>query len=608
MKKYIGSVLCGSLILLGGTAVAANDIVKQNNNSSVVNTAAGDKDNAAKKSLANEARQNETDKFNLLKEEFADSIVNETQDRANYLIFQDKLKAMEKRIKERKGSNKEMSRKLEQRKIMLDMWDTKQEALLNRLVEMQIEERLKTGKSGNSTALKLTPEQLARAEKKLARKTRALERELKKLSRQASRKGDYVEAIKAINGRVTQKKLELQQAAIEYAEIYALLKQESTKVGWTTGVDMQDLSIAGYLPLEGKLPKDMSRVEAAERVASLLKALENGLYPDIPDKNLQAVARLRTEFAKELHVMGYFDDEAAQIEAENQWSWASTIPKERRLRLNDEIRLDYRKNSGDISNDRHLRLRNRLYADYHLAGSWHAIAMVESTKYLIGDKSDSWLDLERYYVTGNIGVATLTAGVFGANMAEGNIYDSKFKGAMVEAGAPVHYAMRYGSVNNADKVFTITADYRDGKYKFDGGYHHFDMEGTGKRDIIYGDVHIPLAKRLDLGMMYLHGDDSTYGSGNGYVITLSNGHADRWREGNVASYLKYYDQPRSTYVQHGMNGIADSMNGFTGWGASLVHTIKSNVEATLEFDSLKEKETGRKNNTIWAAISYFFDL
>ena len=57
-----------------------------------------------------------------------------------------------------------------------------------------------------------------------------------------------------------------------------------------------------------------------------------------------------------------------------------------------------------------------------------------------------------------------------------------------------------------------------------------------------------------------------------------------------------------------MNGTADSMDGFKGWGLGVMHTFTKNITASIEFDHLKEIVSDRQNNTIWAAVSYFFDL
>lgn len=587
MKKQFGGLLCGCLLFLGSSALAADNLTSEY---------------MAEYNYPIGATYEET------KEAYAGNLTQAAVDRAHYEMFQERLKKMSKDSKLKQDKQQELTSKLERRKMMLDTWELKQQELLDRLTELRSEIRLKRGQTSD---LKATPEQLAVLEKKLDKKTKQLEKELKKLYKTASRDGDYVEAINLVNGRVEKKKLELIDIANQYVDVYTLLRQHNNRPSWTTGVDMQTLEMAGYLPLEGKQPKNMSRVEAAERVASLLKALENGLYPDISEDNLKAAARLRAEFAKELVMMEYFDDEEAQLSAETQAAWESAVKKKHRLQISDELRLDAKKDSGDVSNRSHIRLRNRLYADYHLAGTWHAVGMVESTKFLKGEGKNSLADLERYYVTGNIGIATITTGVFGANIAEGNIYDSKFKGVMVEAGSPVHYTMRYGSNNAAHNTYTFTAEYSEaGKYSIDGGYNHFGMDdslGGGSRNIWYGNVHIPLRK-FDLGLMYLHGSDShlSRGGNNGFVGTLSWGRERSWEAGNTSVYAKYYYQPRSTYVQHTMNGTADSMDGFKGWGFGLTHTIAENVMATLEFDHLKEIVGNRQNNTIWAAISYFF--
>ena len=79
---------------------------------------------------------------------------------------------------------------------------------------------------------------------------------------------------------------------------------------------------------------------------------------------------------------------------------------------------------------------------------------------------------------------------------------------------------------------------------------------------------------LDVGLMYLAGrGDRDMRSGNGFVWTLSCGREDSWRPGAQMGYLKYYYQPRATYVEHTMNGMADYMDGFRGIIRNLLESV-----------------------------------
>lgn len=592
MRLRFGGLVFGGLLFLGGSVIAGNIITNEYTTEYNYNYPVS-------------ASYEET------RAAYADNLSQAAVDSVQCEMFQERLEKMNEDTALDPEKSQDLARKLERRQIMLEHWNDRQQDLLNQLVELRIEERLK---QENTQEVQATPEILAELEERLERKNRQLKKALKKLYRQASRQGDYAEIIQLANDKTERQKQELAEIANQYVDVYTQLHQQSAKPNWTTSEDIKTLVQGGYMDLGGKSPKDISRVEAAEKTAILLKALENGKYTDISDENLRAASRLRTDLSNELEIMGYFDDETAQLQAETQAAWQSAIRKKQKLTISDEVRIDGKKDSGDVSNESHLRLRNRLYADYNIDNNWHAVAMLESTKYLSGNRKDSWLGLERYYLTGNIGEVKTTAGVFGATMAEGNIYDSKFKGIMLEGGAPVKLRFRYGSNNVAHNVYTFTAEYKEpGKYSLDGGFHHFGMNneyGGSSRNIWYANVHVPLGNRFDLGLMYLNGHDSRYSQGgsNGFVGTLSYGADKTWVPGNTSYYAKYYYQPRSTYVQHEMNGTADTMDGFKGWGLGIMHTFTKNITASIEFDHLKEIVSDRQNNTIWAAVSYFFDL
>jgi hypothetical protein len=243
--------------------------------------------------------------------------------------------------------------------------------------------------------------------------------------------------------------------------------------------------------------------------------------------------------------------------------------------------------------------------DYNLDGNWHLLGMLESEKAIKGDGKNGQIRLDRYYVQGHIGEALVTAGAFGAMMAEGNVYDSKFKGGMVEFGDAVKYRLRAGSVDQANNVFTATATYNQPNYGLDAGVYRFNLDNDDNRTIIMGNFRKPIGP-FDFGAMYLHGSDGVYGGGNGYVFTLSHGKYNSWLPGNSYWYAKYYYQPKSTYVEHTMNGMADWMDGFKGPGFGYSYTIRKNLVLNFEFDSLQDLTSGEHNSTYWLGLSWFF--
>lgn len=326
------------------------------------------------------------------------------------------------------------------------------------------------------------------------------------------------------------------------------------------------------------------------------------------EREVEAAARLRVEFAPELMAMGYFDDEAAQQQAEIQVS-LKTVRSDR-LHVDGEARLDYGRNTGAESIGDRARMRLRLYPDYDIDGNWHAAGMVESEKTVQGkDTGSNMLALDRYYLAGKSGATLLNIGAFGATMADGNIYDSKFQGIQASTGTAVKYKLQLGEMDMAHSVFSALASYDvAGSYGLDAGYYHFNIAGTASsRNIYMANLRKPMGW-LNFGAMYLRGTDTgVAGSGNnGYVFTLEHGKEDSWNPGAYRLYTKYYYQPATTYVEHTMNGMADYMQGFRGYGLGLSYTLRKDLVGALEYDSLKDLLTDSHNNTIWGGITYYF--
>jgi len=329
------------------------------------------------------------------------------------------------------------------------------------------------------------------------------------------------------------------------------------------------------------------------------------VQPASSEELLRSVGDLRVEFAAELADMGYFDDVAAQSQVV-----AQTTPKQsppaKRLRVDGEVRADYGRNSGPQSIGNRGRLRLRLYPDYNIDGNWHAIGMIESEKAFIGEGSDGKIKLDRYYLHGHSGATLLDIGAYSTLMAEGNIYDSKFVGVRAQAGGPVKYTAEVGKIDAAHRASTLTASYRTDDYLLEGGWYHFDsIYGGAPRTIYMANFRKPMGW-FDFGAMFLHGADRDQGNGNGYVLTLSHGREDSWNPGTYSVYAKYYHQPASTYVEHTMNGMADYMAGFEGFGLGYSYTLQKDWVLSLEYDHLRDLRTHCFNNTIWGSITYFF--
>ena len=111
---------------------------------------------------------------------------------------------------------------------------------------------------------------------------------------------------------------------------------------------------------------------------------------------------------------------------------------------------------------------------------------------------------------------------------------------------------------------------------------------------------------ISVGAQYLLGHDETEPGGSGGVFSLSRGEENSWEKGNLYTYAKYYYQPRATYVEHTMNGVADYMHGFKGYGLGLSYTLTRDWVLSLEYDDLEDLQYGTRSRTLWAGLSYYF--
>lgn len=317
----------------------------------------------------------------------------------------------------------------------------------------------------------------------------------------------------------------------------------------------------------------------------------------------ERLARRRVEYADELSAIGYFDRESSYMQASTEVK----APKisDKRFKIDGEARVDYGAHSGykSIGDRSHARLR--IYGDYNIDDNWHFISMLENEKIASGQGEDSWMDIDRWYLTGKVGSTQVDAGAFGSFLAEGNIYDSRFTGVRVSGKEPFSYMAEAGTIKHAGFAAAAEASTTHDIYTLGAGLYRFDLEDRGKRNIYMLNVHRPLGGLYDLGLMGLLGEDESR-SEKGYVVSLTRGKEKTWERGNTYYFLKYYHQPYTTYVLHTMNGLADYMDGFEGIGTGIHYTVKSDWLLQAEYYNLKDLEEGGRNHTFWLALSYYF--
>ena len=323
----------------------------------------------------------------------------------------------------------------------------------------------------------------------------------------------------------------------------------------------------------------------------------------ITSDDWERLARRRVEYADELSAIGYFDRESSYMQASTEVK----APKisEKRFKIDGEARVDYGAHSGYKSIGDRSHARVRIYGDYNIDDNWHFISMLENEKILSGKGEDSWMDIDRWYLTGKVGSTQVDAGAFGSFLAEGNIYDSRFTGVRVSGKEPFSYMAEAGTIKHAGFAAAAEASTTHDIYTLGAGLYRFDLEDRGERNIYMLNVHRPLGGLYDLGLMGLLGEDERT-SEKGYVVSLTRGKEKTWERGNTYYFLKYYHQPYTTYVLHTMNGLADYMDGFEGIGAGIHYTVKPDWLLQAEYYNLKDLEDGGRNHTFWLALSYYF--
>ena len=328
------------------------------------------------------------------------------------------------------------------------------------------------------------------------------------------------------------------------------------------------------------------------RISSDGASYDTGALSDDNRDDLMRISDLRAEFIAELQQSGYIDDQNAHL-ADDLLVQDILLP---RLRIDGEVRASDRHSTGGRReyHQNVSELRTRIYPSYNIDGNWHAIGMFEAKKNF-GDRDDHVFQFDRYYLEGMIDAAKLTIGTSSSFMANGNVYDSKFKGLRIRGGQPVVYTFEYGKANDADQTWDLSADYEQPLYGLGAGFYQF-VDGRDRFDrIVPGTQSIAMlrAHRLmgdfDAGIMLLYGRDRGH-DGTGYVLSLLNGTEKSWIRHNRNWWLNYYYQPYETYYQHTMNGTADIMRkygGMKGIGIGYSYTVAPDLLWNIEYYHLK---------------------
>lgn len=285
---------------------------------------------------------------------------------------------------------------------------------------------------------------------------------------------------------------------------------------------------------------------------------------------------------------------------------ASGTQKWPKFHTTGELRYHYAFQRGPLIGNKDISgFRLRLAWDTRLNPEWTINGMVEGTKNLVN--YDNKLSMSRLNVVRKSGSVRMQAGSFGYLMAEGNVYDSEFRGVKIDFAGPVHYGLAYGQTDPAKKVAVATAKYRRADYDFEVGGYRYTEDDTGLKNNLWSAGGNYYFDSFSVGAMALGSSRKDRSDeGAGYVLGVKYGELKTWRAGTYDFFAKYYRQPRHTYMIHTMNGAADYLDGFKGIGAGMHYSFAANLVGGIECYRLSDLSSGDKGNTWWSDISYYF--
>lgn len=281
---------------------------------------------------------------------------------------------------------------------------------------------------------------------------------------------------------------------------------------------------------------------------------------------------------------------------------------DKKVNVDGEIRYHYALNNGsELWNKDSSGFRVYLGADAAINKNWRVYGMLEGHANVIN--YDNRFELARLYVEGKLGnTSMLRAGSFSYLMADGNIYDSGFKGVRVDFGDAVKYTVSLGETEDTRETYIATARYNDYDYSLEAGvYRYLLNDGVNTRNTIQtlgGNYNF---SNFGVGAMYLRSSQKdSNGASNGYVFSFKYGDLKTYRPYTYDLFAKYYNQPLGTYIAHGMNGVGSQMQGFKGYGLGVNYTLAENLVAGLEYYALTDKISGEKGKTWWSQITQYF--
>ena len=346
--------------------------------------------------------------------------------------------------------------------------------------------------------------------------------------------------------------------------------------------------------------KLMTRYEMAQIVA---KAMAKGANVD----------KLAAEFADELDTLGV---RVANLEK-----------KADNVKITGEVRYHYAENDGDgivdvagkhSNNSYASKLRSRLWVTGQVNDDWKYTGMIQNEEDLIDNDGEENCTFQRAYVNGKLGGLAVQAGRYNNKVAEGNVYDNRFDGVQVAYGKDVKLVAGYGkatSVKATDTLYTELSGKLGGLALTAGYYDFTEIEEVkdADQDVWAVGANYAFGKDFKLGAMYLNGDLEGYkGDDDGFVVTAAYKGAKASAPGTWGLVAKYYDQGRSTYVDHTMDGLADNdmfdgvAEGFKGYSVAADYALAKNIVAKVQYFDLEAKEGEADAETLWGQVVFTF--
>lgn len=278
-----------------------------------------------------------------------------------------------------------------------------------------------------------------------------------------------------------------------------------------------------------------------------------------------------------------------------------------KVKMNGEVRYHYAVNSGAGrfgTNSSGIRLY--LGADAAINKDWRAYSMLEGQNSVMNYNNE--FRLSRLYAAGKVGATMVKAGSFGYLMAEGNIYDSGYKGVKVDFGEKIKYTLSHGKTNDTKKTSVATARYNHFDYNLETGVYHSQLDdGTNNKNTILtlgGNYNF---SNFGVRAMILNSSlKDSNGNSKGHVLSVNYGDLKTYRPGTYEIFAKYYNQPRGTYIVNGMNGLGSSMQGFKGYGFGTHYTVARDFVGGIEYYNLTDKISGAESQTFWIQLTHYF--